>query len=263
MQVTYTIYQVKMILPRIKYFASRDFAGLGEDAQTYLKSARRNHARDLISARRTENSAWINKLAQDKSKLRDNASRVDWMLKDPEKVSEARKMIKKEVGFDRYSNNLESGKLAEARISRAGNYMNDPLLKNKETRAARAEALKAERLAKQPAKASYVKPESVVKPAQKAAYVKPESVIKQPVVQPKASYVKPESVVKPKVVKEAGAVQNKGREELVKNLRAKKALGKNLKKAGYVGLGVAGAAGLAYGAKKLYDRNKVSQQAQQ
>lgn len=237
-----------MILLRIKYFASRDFAGLGEDAQTYLKSARRNYARDLISARRTENSAWIDKLAQDKSKLRDNASRVDRMLKDPEKVSEARKMIKKEVGFDRYSNNLESGKLAEARISRAGNYMNDPLLKNKETRAARAEALKAERLAKQPAKASYVKP---------------EPVIKQPVVQPKASYVKPESVVKPKVVKEAGAVQNKGREELVKNLRAKKALGKNLKKVGYVGLGVAGAAGLAYGAKKLYDRNKVSQQAQQ
>lgn len=252
-----------MILLRNKYFAGRDYAGLGEDAQTYLKSARRNHARNLIDARRAGDSNRINKLAQDKSKLRDNASRVDRMLKDPEKVSEARKMIKKEVGFDRYSNNLESGKLADSRISRAGNYMNDPLLKNKETRAARAEALKAERLAKQPAKASYVKPESVVKPAQKAAYVKPESVIKQPVVQPKASYVKPESVVKPKVVKEAGAVQNKGREELVKNLRAKKALGKNLKKAGYVGLGVAGAAGLAYGAKKLYDRNKVSQQAQQ
>lgn len=256
------------------------FAGLGEDAQTYLKSARRNYARDLISARRTENSAWTNQLIQDKSKLRSNASRVDRMLKDPEKVSEARKMIKKEVGFDRYSNNLESGKVAEARISRAGNYKNDPLLKNRETRAARAEALKAERLAKQPAKASYVKPESVIKPAQKATYVKPEAVIKQPVVQPKASYVKPESViksnpvvqpkasyikpesvVKPKVVKEAGAVQNKGREELVKTLRAKKALGQNLKKAGYVGLGVAGAAGLAYGAKKLYDRNKNSQGA--
>lgn len=226
-----------MILLRNKYFA-----GLGEDAQTYLKSARRNHARNLIDARRTGDSNRVNKLMQDKSKLRDNASRVDWMLKDPEKVSEARKMIKKEVGFDRYSNNLESGKVAEARISRAGNYANDPLLKNKNTRADRAAALKAERLAKQPAKAPYVKPESVVKPAQKAAYVKPESV------------------VKPKVVKE---VQNKGREELVKTLRAKKALGKNLKKAGYVGLGVAGAAGLAYGAKKLYDRNKVSQQAQQ
>ena len=246
-----------MILPRIKYFASRDFAGLGEDAQTYLKSARRNYARDLISARRTENSAYTNKLIQDKSKLRYNASRVDRMLKDPEKVSEARKMIKKEVGFDRYSNNLESGKVAEARISRAGNYANDPLLKNKNTRADRAASLKAERLAKQPAKAPYVKPESVVKPAQKAAYVKPEAVVKQPVVQPKASYVKPESVVKPKVVKE---VQNKGREELVKTLRAKKALGKSLKKAGYVGLGVAGAAGLAVGAKKLYDRNKQAQQ---
>jgi hypothetical protein len=228
-----------MIIPRIKYFADHDYAGLGEDAQTYLKSARRNYARNLINARRTENSAWIDQLMQDKSKLGNNASRVDRMLKDPEKVSEARKMIKKEVGFDRYSNNLESGKVAEARISRAGNYKKDPLLKNKETRAARAEALKAERLAKQPAKSPYVKPESVVKPAQKAAYVKPESV------------------VKPKVVKE---VQNKGREELVKTLRAKKALGKNLKMAGYVGLGVAGAAGLAVGAKKLYDRNKQAQQ---
>lgn len=156
-----------MILPRIKYFADRDFAGLGEDAQTYLKSARRDHARDLISARRTNNTNWANQLMQDKSKLRSNASRVDRMLKDPEKVSEAKKMIKKEVGFDRYSNNLESGKVAEARISRAGNYMNDPLLKNKNTRADRAAALKAERLAKQPAKAPYVKPESVVKPAQK------------------------------------------------------------------------------------------------
>ena len=228
-----------MILLRNKYFADRDYAGLGEDAQTYLKSSRRNHARNLIDARRTGDSDRVNKLMQDKSKLRDNASRVDWMLKDPEKVSEARKMVKKEVGFDRYSNNLESGKVAEARISRAGNYANDPLLKNKNTRADRAVALKAERLAKQPAKAPYVKPESVVKPAQKTAYVKPESV------------------VKPKVVKE---VQNKGREELVKTLRAKKALGKNLKKAGYVGLGVAGAAGLAVGAKKLYDRNKQAQQ---
>ena len=164
------------------------------------------------------------------------------MLKDPKKVSDAKQRIKSEVGVDRRLGNIESGKLAETRISRLDNYSKDPLLKNKETRAARAEALKAERLAKQPAKASYVKPESVVKPAQKTAYVKPESV------------------VTPKVAKGA---QNKGREELVKNLRAKKALGKNLKKAGYVGLGVAGAAGLAYGAKKLYDRNKVSQQAQQ
>ena len=37
-------------------------------------------------------------------------------------------------------------------------------------------------------------------------------------------------------------------------------MGQNLKKAGYVGLGVAGAAGLAVGAKKLYDRNKQAQQ---
>ena len=96
--------------------------------------------------------------------------------------------------------------------------------------------------------------------SRKATYVKPEAVIKQPVVQPKASYVKPESVIKPKAVKEATVVQNKGREELVKNLRAKKALGQKLKKAGYVGLGVAGAAGLAVGAKKLYDRNKQAQQ---
>lgn len=241
-----------MILPRIKYFASRDFVGLGEDAQTYLKSARRNYARNLIDARRTGDSNRVNELMQGKSKLRNDAGRVDRMFKDPEKVSEAKKMIKKEVGFDRYSNNLESGKVAEARISRAGNYKNDPLLKNKETRAARAEALKAERLAKQPAKASYVKPESVIKPAQKAAYVKPESVIKQPVVQPKAAYVKPESIVKQKAEKVVS--NNSNRSKLVEELRAKKLMGQRLKTAGYVGLGVAGAAGLAYGAKKLYDK---------
>lgn len=234
-----------MILLRNKYFAGRDYAGLSEDAQTYLKSARRNYARELIDARRTEDPKRVDQLLQNKSNLRGKAIIIDNMLKDPKKVSDAKQRIKSEVGVDRRLGNIESGKLAETRISRLDNYSKDPLLKNKETRAARAEALKAERLAKQPAKASYVKPEAVVK---------------QPVVQPKASYVKPESVVKPKVVKK---VQNKGREELVKTLRAKKALGKNLKKAGYVGLGVAGAAGLAVGAKKLYDRNKVSQQAQQ
>lgn len=231
-----------MILLRNKYFAGRDYAGLSEDAQTYLKSARRNYARELIDARRTEDPKRVDQLLQNKSNLRGKAIIIDNMLKDPKKVSDAKQRIKSEVGVDRRLGNIESGKLAETRISRLDNYSKDPLLKNKETRAARAEALKAERLAKQPAKASYVKPESVVKPAQKTAYVKPESV------------------VTPKVARGA---QNKGREELVKNLRAKKALGKNLKKAGYVGLGVAGAAGLAYGAKKLYDRNKVSQQAQQ
>lgn len=248
-----------MIIPRIKYFASRDFVGLGEDAQTYLKSARRNYARNLIDARRAGDSNRVNELMQGKSKLSNDAGRVDRMFKDPEKVSEAKKMIKKEVGFDRYSNNLESGKVAEARISRIDNYKKDPLLKNKETRVARAEALKAERLAKQPAKASYVKPESVIKPAQKAAYVKPESVVKQPVVQPKAAYVKPESVVKQKAEKVVS--NNSNRSKLVEELRAKKLMGQRLKTAGKVGLGVAGAAGLAYGAKKLYDRNKNNQGA--
>lgn len=182
-----------------------------------------------------------------KKTLEKKAESVDRDLKsiEPRLIKSAKNRIKWAVGDESYSRNLTSGNVREIKKvnDRTRNKLFvDPLLKNKETRAARAEALKAERLAKQPAKASYVKPEAVVK---------------QPVVQPKASYVKPESVVKPKVVKE---VQNKGREELVKTLRAKKALGKNLKKAGYVGLGVAGAAGLAVGAKKLYDRNKQAQQ---
>lgn len=45
-------------------------------------------------------------------------------------------------------------------------------------------------------------------------------------------------------------------EELAEKLRAKKALGKDLKKAGKVAAGTALAAGLVYGAKKLYDKNK-------
>lgn len=36
----------------------------------------------------------------------------------------------------------------------------------------------------------------------------------------------------------------------------------NLKKAGYAGLGVAGAAGLAYGGKKLYDKYKKDQDSE-
>lgn len=43
-------------------------------------------------------------------------------------------------------------------------------------------------------------------------------------------------------------------------LRAKKLMGNRLKKAGYTGLGIAGATGLAYGAKKLYDRKKKAEE---
>lgn len=50
--------------------------------------------------------------------------------------------------------------------------------------------------------------------------------------------------------------------KLADELRAKKALGKRLKKAGYVGLGVAGAAGLAYGGKKLYDKYKKNNESE-
>ena len=45
-------------------------------------------------------------------------------------------------------------------------------------------------------------------------------------------------------------------EELAEKLRAKKALGQKLKKAGKVAAGTALAAGLVYGGKKLYDKNK-------
>ena len=53
-------------------------------------------------------------------------------------------------------------------------------------------------------------------------------------------------------------------EELAEKLRAKKALGKDLKKAGKVAAGTALVAGLAYGGKKLYDkyRNKVTMKEQ-
>lgn len=63
-----------------------------------------------------------------------------------------------------------------------------------------------------------------------------------------------ESTVKQGVEKVAPA--NSKRLKLVEELRAKKALGQKLKKAGIIGAGVVGTAALAYGAKKLYDKNK-------
>lgn len=221
-----------MIIPRIKYFADRDYAGLGEGAKKYLRAKRNELAQDLIRARKEGKSISRAYELADKENFRKKAESVDRDLKsiEPRLIKRAKNRIKWAVGDESYSRNLTSGNVREIKKvnDRTRNKLFvDPLLENKETRAGRAAALRAKRSAK------------------------------QPVVQPKASYVKPESVVKPKVVKE---VQNKGREELVKTLRAKKALGKNLKKVGYVGLGVAGAAGLAVGAKKLYDRNKQAQQ---
>ena len=60
-----------------------------------------------------------------------------------------------------------------------------------------------------------------------------------------------------KILESADEASNKMREKTIAEepLR-KKLLGQKLKKAGYVGLGVAGAAGLAYGGKKLYDKYK-------
>lgn len=192
-----------MILPRIKYFADRDYAGLGEGGREYLRARRNELAQNLLTARKLGNSTSSVYRYSGKEKFRKEAEQIDKDLKswDRQTSRSARNKIKFAVGDEKFARDWRNSR--------------------------------------------------------KAAYVKPEAVIKQPVVQPKVSYVKPESIVKPKVVKE---VQNKGREELVKNLRAKKALGQNLKKAGYIGLGVAGAAGLAVGAKKLYDRNKQAQQ---
>ena len=49
--------------------------------------------------------------------------------------------------------------------------------------------------------------------------------------------------------------------KLADKLRAKKALGQKLKKAGMISAGVAGAAGLAYGGKKLYDKYKKNNES--
>ena len=169
-----------MILPRIKYFADRDYAGLGEGGREYLRAKRNELAQDLIGARKTGNPTSNVYGLAGKERFRKEAEYIDKDLKSivPRVKKSAKDRIRWAVGDEKFARDWNNRK---------------------------------------------------------------------------ASYVKPESIVKPKVVKEA---QNKGREELVKTLRAKKALGRNLKKAGYVGLGVAGAAGLAVGAKKLYDRNK-------
>lgn len=45
-----------MILPRIKYFADRDYAGLGEGGREYLRARRNELAQNLLTARKLGNS---------------------------------------------------------------------------------------------------------------------------------------------------------------------------------------------------------------
>lgn len=65
-----------------------------------------------------------------------------------------------------------------------------------------------------------------------------------------------------KLAKELNSKRYKINNELADELRAKKALGKSLKKVGYTGLGLAGTAALAYGGKKLYDKYKKDQDSE-
>lgn len=55
MQVTYIIYQVKMIIPRIKYFARADYEGLSRSSRKLLKSKRSEYARELNKIRNLQN----------------------------------------------------------------------------------------------------------------------------------------------------------------------------------------------------------------
>nr|DAS54684.1 MAG TPA: hypothetical protein [Bacteriophage sp.] len=65
-----------------------------------------------------------------------------------------------------------------------------------------------------------------------------------------------------KLAKELNFKRNEINKKLADDLRAKKALGKSLKKIGYTGLGLAGTAALAYGGKKLYDKYKKDQDSE-
>lgn len=52
MQVTYIIYQVKMIIPRIKYFAYRDYTDLNSKGRKELRERRSNFAKALKKFRK-------------------------------------------------------------------------------------------------------------------------------------------------------------------------------------------------------------------
>lgn len=52
MQVTYIIYNVKMIIPRIKYFADRDYTDLNSKGRKELRERRSNFAKALKKFRK-------------------------------------------------------------------------------------------------------------------------------------------------------------------------------------------------------------------
>ena len=193
--------------------------------QKYLRAKRNYFAQDFINDRR-RGSNLIPDFDHFRGLFRKDAESIDRDLKSGNNnlIEGAKRKIRLAIFDDhtlKRSNNKEM--LAKKEARRANKSFIDPLLKNKETRAERAKQLVAERASK----ASQVQQQT-----QKAA----ESTVKQGV--------------------EKVAPANSKRLKLVEELRAKKALGQKLKKAGMIGAGVVGTAALAYGAKKLYDKYK-------
>jgi hypothetical protein len=208
-----------------KEFARADYEGLSKEGQKYLRAKRNYFAQDFINDRR-RGSNLIPDFDHFRGLFRKDAESIDRDLKSGNNnlIEGAKRKIRLAIFDDhilKRSNNKEM--LAKKEARRANKSFIDPLLKNKETRAERAKQLAAERASK----ASQVQQQT-----QKAA----ESTVKQGV--------------------EKVAPANSKRLKLVEELRAKKALGQKLKKAGMIGAGVAGTAGLVYGGKKLYDKYK-------
>lgn len=208
-----------------KEFARADYEGLSKEGQKYLRAKRNYFAQDFINDRR-RGSNLIPDFDHFRGLFRKDAESIDRDLKSGNNnlIEGAKRKIRLAIFDDhtlKRSNNKEM--LAKKEARRANKSFIDPLLKNKETRAERAKQLAAERASK----ASQVQQQT-----QKAA----ESTVKQGV--------------------EKVAPANSKRLKLAEKLRAKKALGQKLKKAGKVAAGTALAAGLAYGGKKLYDKYK-------
>ena len=72
---------MKMILPRIKYFADRDYVGLGEGGREYLRAKRNKLAQDLIGARKTGNPTSNVYGLAGKERFRKEAEYIDKDLK--------------------------------------------------------------------------------------------------------------------------------------------------------------------------------------
>lgn len=247
-----------MIIPRIKYFASRDYEGLNEEGVTYLRRKRDKLAKKLNKARANLRKQLDGDLSDVKT-LRFN-NRID--------TDKGAKGIKLST---KVTTNVRGGLTNAEKASKHLKNTTKSLLISSDMVASKFRADAASKFDgklenmfgsgtlgfnSKFANGSKYKNQVVdlrelpVSAEQKRLERSVNKGFKDPLLVNKETRLN-----RLKKLKDSRASYNR-HSEIAEKLRTKKALGKKLKKAGYVGLGVAGVAGLAYGGKKLYDKYK-------